>query len=166
MGNGTHRKARTHIPPGAGQGLALPELLCLLSCPSYPAPLSLGALCPHKGGHRWGSFKSIRGWLGHPPLEFLATPSLSVTSYSCQHESGPHWGTGRGHVWSRVRPGLWWAPDWAWGRVVDIRLFPLFGQPGFLEAEGWQFPPLCPPEHPHQPHALTLPGLPGPRGIE
>lgn len=90
----------------------------------------------------WRGCRSIWGWRGPPYLSFyLPHASLTLAAHSCQHESGPHRGAGRGHVWSGVRLGLRWAQVQGWGQVVNMRLgVTHFGQPGFPEAEGLVIP--------------------------
>lgn len=144
MGNRAHREC--------GDRAWLPELVrSLLSACKLCALTKWGPAARPSGGGL-GILLCLSFWLPHL--------SVSLASHSCQHESGPHRGAGRGHVWSRVRLVLRWAQGWF--RLSTKDLHPLFGRPGLSEAEGWPFPPLCPPEDPHQFHALTLPALPIP----
>lgn len=87
------------------------------------------------GGHKQKGLREHLGWFGPPPpyLSFSLT-HVCPSSHSCQHESGPHRGAGRGHVWSRVRLGLRWAQVQGWGQVVYVRLdvTPYLDNLGFL----------------------------------
>lgn len=109
------------------------DFLGLLSF--LPYALSLGALCPHKAGGQAEGTAGASGlvWTPPPYLSFSLT-HVCHSSHSCQHESGPHRGAGRGHVWSRVRLGLRWAQVQGWGQVVYVRLdvIPYLDNLGFL----------------------------------